>query len=234
MLASISLRIANWKLAVLAILVIGFLCYLGCWQLSRADEKRQLLAAFAQRTQQAPLTMNELQTKQDLRYYRATLRGQFDNAHNFLLDNKILNGKVGYEVYTPFNVNGLPAILVDRGFIRAGQNRNVLPAISNIIGTLSVTGQLNLPPRYVSFGKMIADSKISYPIRVEYLDLKKLPNQQPFFPYILRLSPNDPMAYEIEWQAVETMPPERHIAYAVQWFALALTLLILCIVANNK
>lgn len=231
MFASISFRIVNWKLAIFAAVLICLLCYLGCWQLSRAEQKRQLIATFSQRTDTAPLSVDELVPNQDLRYYRATLRGQFDNDHTLLLDNKILNGKVGYEVYTPFHVIGLSSpILVDRGFIPLGQDRNTLPAISKIIGTLSLTGLLNLPPTYVSFGDMYEDKKLSYPLRVEYLDLKK----QNIFPYILMLKPKDPLAFETEWKAVVTMPPERHIGYAIQWFALALTLLILCVVANNK
>lgn len=233
MATSISFRIVNWKLTLIGILLVAFLCSLGFWQLARAKEKRILIASFTARTLHSPLLASALKSTEDLRYYRAELTGHFDNAHSLLLDNKIVDGKVGYEVYTPFIAQGLSdTVLIDRGFIPMGISRQDIPAIKNISGKVKLLGMLNSSPKYVAFGPMEADAKKSWPLRVEYLDLNKL-HPKPY-PFILILDAKDPAAYEIQWQAFETMPPERHIGYAVQWFALALTLLILCVVLNRK
>lgn len=220
---------------MLAMVFIGIFTSLGLWQFSRAQEKKILLKSFAERTQHAPLDAASINKSADWRFYRTQLEGTFDNAHTILLDNKISQGKVGYQVYTPFNAIGLAQpILVDRGFIPIGNTRKTLPYISPISGNLTITGMLNLSPTYVALGQMVDSPSVTWPLRVEYINLSELSTliNHTFYPYVLNLSPKGPAAYEINWQVV-TMPPEKHMGYAVQWFAFALTLLILFVALNR-
>lgn len=228
-------RIRNWKLAILAFLFIGIFSALGAWQVSRAQQKKILLATYEARTTQTSLSAKELIPTADLRFYSVTLEGSFDNAHTFLLDNKTFHGKVGYEVYTPFKLkDSNKAILVDRGFIPILKDRQEIPVIQVIEGQVRLEGMLNLPPTYLALGQMLEAAEQHWPLRVEFIDLvemSKLLNYQ-IFSYIAGLSPTDPHAYPIERQIV-IMSPERHMGYALQWFALALTLLILFVALNR-
>ena len=228
------ITIKNWKLALLTLFFFSLFIKLGFWQLSRAHQKEKLLQSFTKRGGKSPLTFKEMNSIKDLRFYRAKLTGQFDNLHTLLLDNKIFNGKVGYEVYTPFKAEGIETpILVDRGFIPLGKSRSELPGISSIIGRIEVSGMLNFPPTYVAFGKM-NESQLSSPWRIEFINLPLLSQalHEPLFPYTLTLTPNHPAAFAIEWQIV-TMGPERHRGYAIQWFAFALTLVVLFVALNR-
>lgn len=231
------LKLKNWKLSLLTLFFIVLFVRLGFWQLSRADEKKQLFATFATRTQIAPLHAAELETINDARFYHVKLKGKFDNQHVILLDNKTSHGQVGYEIYTPFFAMGLETpILIDRGFVVGGATRRVLPEVMAIPGKTTVHGILNVPPTYVSFGNMY--EKISWPLRVEYLHLNNLAKliyakNNGFFPYILTIETKNRSDYSSEWQAT-IMTPERHTGYAVQWFALALTLLILSLILNRR
>lgn len=225
----------NWKLAIVSLIFICLFISLGCWQLSRAKQKKILIQSYTQRMQQT-FQANALQPSTDLRFYQARLEGEFDNQHTLLLDNKIMHGKVGYEVYTPFKVKQLATpILVDRGFIPMGTSRQTLPTIPAITGHTVITGLLNLPPTYVAFGQMLESPQMTWPLRVEFINLTELPRVLPYplFNYTLSLAPHDPAAFETEWQIV-TMGPEKHLGYAFQWFALALTLLILSVALNWK
>lgn len=230
------LTIKNWKLTLLALIFIILFSALGFWQLSRATQKEALLASFALRTQHAPLTANALDPTKDQRFYRIQLDGIFDNAHSVLLDNKIQDGKIGYEIYTPFHATQLAQpILVDRGFIQIGINRQTLPKIRDVTGKVSIIGMLNTPPTYVALGKLYESPNLVWPLRVEYINLAEL---KPFVgdlstPYVINLSPTDAAAYDMKWQIV-TMAPEKHKGYAVQWFAFALTLLILSVALNRR
>ncbi len=233
-----TLKIKNWKLAVLAFMGIALLTWLGIWQLQRAQQKKLLLATFAARTAQAPVTAAALSNVQDWRFYQVTLDGYFDNAHSLLLDNKIFHGVIGYEVYTPFNAKGLPQpILVDRGFIPLGKSRATLPLLPALIGRYHLSGMLNLPSTYIALGRINESATLTWPLRIEYINLREIMTFMPhdqaraFFPYLLLLPPKHEAAFAVEWQ-VATMGPERHLGYAVQWFALALTLLILFVVLN--
>lgn len=228
------IKLRNWKLALLALIFFCLFVSLGIWQLNRANYKKSLLKTYAERTVHTPYKASELATPNDWRYYRTTLTGKYDNEHTFLLDNKTFKGKVGYEVYTPFKADGLDeTILVDRGFVPMGDDRSQLPAIANVDGETTLTGMLNLPPIYVSLGQLTDTKEVSWPLRIEYISLPemaKIANVH-LFPYVLNLQPKDPGAFDIEWQIVTT-DPERNMGYAVQWFALAITLLILFAVLN--
>lgn len=226
----------HWKLNLLAIIVICALSALGFWQLSRAEEKKILLKSFTDRTARAPITATDLAFPNDWRFYRLKIAGSFDNAHTFLLDNKTMDGSVGYEVYTPFKAKGMDeTVLVDRGFLPMGADRNTIPAIRDGGSNVSIVGMLNTPPRYVALGQILAEKTVSWPLKVEYINLPKLSTLAgtTFYPYVLVLDPKDAAAFKVEWQVV-IMGPERHLGYAVQWFALALTLLILSVVLNYR
>ncbi len=232
-----SFKIKNWKLAILALLFICLFTSLGCWQVSRANQKKLLLKSFADRTNHTPLSANEIIQPGDWRFYRAALSGHFDNEHTMLLDNTIFHGQVGYEIYTPFHADGVAdPILVDRGFVPMGRSRAELPTVRAIVGKTSIVGLLNHPPTYVAFGQISESAKVTWPLRVEYINTNEIAKflNYPVTSFVLNISPKDPSAYAIEWQGVVTMPPERHIGYAVQWFALAITLLILFVALNRN
>jgi surfeit locus 1 family protein len=229
-------KIKNWKLALLALIFICFFIALGCWQVSRANQKKALLQAYAERAQHSPLTAHDLNQPGDWRFYRATLSGTYDNEHSLLLDNTIYKGQVGYEVYTPFRANGLATpILIDRGFVPIGRSRQELPSIYAITGNVQILALINQPLKYVAYGQINDSSQIRWPLRIEYVKTSELTKLLGYAiaPYVLNLSPDDPAAYTVEWKVV-TMGPERHMGYAVQWFAFALTLLILFVALNRN
>lgn len=230
------MKIKDMALILLALVFIGLFTALGCWQIGRAHQKEALLTAFAERSKQTPLSFKQLSSQHDIRFYRVALEGRFDNQHTFLLDNKIFQGKIGYEVYTPFVLKDeQTTILIDRGFVPMQKTRQQLPGISSIFGQIKITGMLNLPPAYVALGKMQESNVKSFPLRIEFINLTLLNKllKVSLFPLIVSIDPHSALAYPIEWKIV-TMKPERHLGYAVQWFAMALTLLILSIVLYVK
>jgi surfeit locus 1 family protein len=232
----VKVLLQNSKWAILAFVFIAFFLRLGFWQLDRAQQKTALLDAFQHRMHQPALKTSALRSVADARFYRVQLEGSFDIEHSFLLDNKISHGKIGYEVYTPFKVKGLEAaILVDRGWVPLGETRAKLPNLPLFTENHLLSGILNLPPTYVALGEIKESKEIAWPLRIEFIELQKLStllNYQ-LFPYVVQLDPQDPAAFSIEWHMV-TMSPEKHRGYAVQWFALALTLLILFIALNRR
>ncbi|HVE44325.1 MAG TPA: SURF1 family protein [Gammaproteobacteria bacterium] len=229
-------KVKNWKLMFLGVLCICGFMKLGYWQLARAQEKEILLANFAKRTEAPPLNVQTLNNISEKRYYRITLTGRFDNQHILLLDNKTFHSQVGYEIYTLFYATGISTpILIDRGFIPIGISRQQLPTLRPITNPVTLTGLLDLPPTYFTLGHTHESFPLHWPLRVAFIDLPQLTTtlHTPLFPYILRIDPKNPAAYPLEWQQVTTVSSVRHRAYALQWFAFALTLLILCIVLNR-
>lgn len=66
---------------------------------------------------------------------------------------------------------------------------------------------------------------------MQRVDLVRIREQlkRPLLPFVLRLSPASDHGYERDWRVRTGLTPERHLGYAVQWFALAVALVGLCV-----
>lgn len=214
--------------------LVSLLLALGTWQLNRSEEKQLLLKSQAQgiASEIVYLSAATEDNADALRYRRAQVTGHYDEAHQFLIDNQISDGKAGYFVLTPFIVQGEnKAILVNRGWVPLNKNRSILPDIKMNISPAVITGRIN---RFPSVGVKLAGAEIptdSWPSVVQVVDgdviAKKL--GYPLFQFQLELDKELPDGFKREWQTTSSMLPEQHTAYAVQWFALALTLTLLFI-----
>lgn len=116
-------------LAYLCLLPI--LIALGIWQLGRSEEKRLFLEKQEQKLASSEILQLSSATEDDavaLRYKKVQATGHYDQAHQFLIDNQINEGKAGYFVLTPFILQGgAKAVLVNRGWVPLNQKRSVLP-----------------------------------------------------------------------------------------------------------
>jgi surfeit locus 1 family protein len=212
--------------------LLPLLIALGIWQLGRAEEKR----AFLEKQQQALASeVIELYGTADIdadaaRYKKAKIAGRYDQTHQFLIDNQVSEGKAGYLVLTPFILQGGDkAVLVNRGWIPLNKDRKVLPDISIREQQAVVTGRINYFP---AVGIKIAGAEIpteNWPSVVQVVDYQVLAKKlnYPLFPFQVELDQEAPEGYKRAWRTSTIMLPEQHTAYAMQWFALALTLTIL-------
>jgi len=73
-------------------------------------------------------------------------------------------------------------------------------------------------------------------VALQHLDIDDLAEalQRDLLPYALVLDAGQPGALRYDWTYVEAMSPEKHRGYAIQWFGLALALLIIYIGTNTK
>lgn len=224
----------TFKFFGLAFVFIFLFACLGVWQCHRAMQKKQFIQVYHARLAEKPITLAELlDNKRDNRFYPVQLKGRFDNAHHILLDNKTFEGQAGYEIYTPFLIAGTQqAILINRGWVPASSNRTELPAINKVEETLILQGTINNPPLYFSLGAM-AEPEANFPLRVQFIDLNEISGKLPYpiIPYIIWLDPNLPHGFLRQWQVTFT-EPEKHILYAGQWFAFALSLLVIFVALN--
>ena len=222
---------------LLTILVSALFAGLGRWQLDRMYQKEQILEQYQQRQSAAPLT--ELPAaEQDLekwRYRRVQLKGQLLPERQFLLDNQVLNGRVGFNVLTPMELDDGRTALLDRGWVALGTTRKDLPDIRLTTEMNSIAGTI-----YVPFGEPFAlDSalagEVGWPRIIQYLDFNVLSDLlgRSLLPMVIRLSPQQSGGYQRKWSVIP-ISPNKHLAYSVQWFALAVVPIILLLVLNIK
>jgi cytochrome oxidase assembly protein ShyY1 len=237
----------DWKVTLLVLVLLPVTISLGQWQLRRADEKTALLAERAAHQAMAPVALNQLPSEQSqLRYRRVQLVGSFDAGHCFLLDNQVHQGRVGYEIICPFldqssadqSTAAHAVVMVSRGFLAAPPLRSQLPAIPAAAAPISIHGEVYLPAgeQVLLADLQAADGwpKVVQAASVDYLKslLGTTPDNVPVYPWVVRLDVDSPALLESHWQTVN-LSPEKHTGYAVQWFAMAATLVLIGIIANT-
>jgi len=214
--------------------VLLVLIALGMWQLDRSEQKRAFLKEQEQAAANEPLHLTaaiENNTKA-LRYRKVDVAGRYDAAHQFLVDNQISDGKAGYFVLTPLILTGEnKAVLVNRGWIPLNQNRLVLPELKIDNTEAVIIGRIN---NFPSVGIKLAGAEIpseGWPSIVQVVDSDVLAKKLGYtlFQFQVELDKELPDGFKREWHTTTIMQPEQHTAYAIQWFALALTLTILFI-----
>ena len=221
---------------LLTIVLIALLISLGRWQLRRADEKRVLFDSFAAGTD-ATQTI-ELRTPPVRRYQHVGASGHYDPTRQILIDNMVNAERAGYFVITPFALAGGGWVLVNRGWVPLGASRAERPAIPVSSGVRQVRGRADhMPSPGIQMGTKAVLAPpypvvAAFPSRNEIARLLGESSWTSATDLVL-LDPGEPDGYVRDWSP-PGFPPMRHIGYAVQWFALALTLFILWVVTNLR
>jgi surfeit locus 1 family protein len=230
----------SWFAGLLTLLVMAGLSSLGTWQLRRAAEKRDLMEQAQQgRTQVLPLQAAEASML--ARYQRVSLQGRYEPAQQMLLDNMPSNGpssrgEPGYRVLTPFRLDDQSLVLVDRGWVALGKDRQQRPQIDVDAQPRQFIGMLDELPRP---GVRAGDAGIRAGVWPQVLNYPTLPELRQLYgpelqSRIVLLDAEAADGFERIWQIDLGFGPERHIAYAVQWFGMALTVFIIFVVINSK
>ena len=220
---------------IFTLLVFSGLVKLGLWQSDRALQKEQRLATIEQLSQTQALSLTQVlaQQKNEINDLPILLEGKFDDEVLFLLDNQANKGRLGYRVYQVFNADD-QAILINLGWVQGSINRQELPDVKAIIGEFQLTGHV----RKIEKGIMLMEQQLNrnnWPLRVQQIELDKFSTliSRELLPFVVYLDKTESVGYEKNWQPI-VMPPEKHRAYAFQWFSLAIAWLSLMIWASIK
>lgn len=226
--------------AALTLLGMALFVQLGVWQLNRAEQKETLLEQYevGQRSQ-IEITPENADTLS--RYQRVIVTGRYDPAHQILLDNMPSNGpghagRAGYRVVTPMQS---PAgwLLVDRGWLPLGATRAELPEVSVSDAPRTITGTMDVLPRAgLQLENSPVDANAPWPRVMSFPQHPTLEQSlgRKIIPGLLLLDASQPDGYERVWEAHLGFKPERHVGYAVQWFALAAAALAIFIVTGFR
>lgn len=219
--------------------VFPILLGLGYWQMHRAGEKQMLVEQRAMGEVTAPLTLSSgSQLTESDRYRQAVVRGHYAAEQQWLLDNRVYRGQPGYHVFTPFRPDGADAatLLVNRGWIAVGASREFLPALPVTDQHVTLSGRLDSP---ASVGLVIGEvplRSVADKVVVQSLDVAALADAQgaALLRYALVIDDGQAGGLEYDWSPIPQIGPEKHLGYAVQWFGLAVALLIIYVGVNTR
>ena len=220
---------APWRARIVllaAVLGVALTARLGLWQLSRAAEKEAMLSALATRSAMPPLPAAELaRTPGEAaaqHYRRTTLGGRWIDAHTVYLENRPMDGRVGFIVVTPLQLEpGGDAVLVQRGWVpRDAADRTRLPPLPQVPGLVEVQGLIAPPP-----GRLLElAGEPAGPIR-QNLDLDAFGRESRLTLRPVTVQQAATPGLEGDGLSRRWPPPvvdvQKHLGYAFQWFAMA-------------
>lgn len=225
-----SWRPQPWIL-LLALGGIAVCTRLSFWQWDRGTQKAnieesRLQASLSEARQLATLDVDALPIGE-----RVSLQGRWLNKRTILQDNQTRKGRPGVHVWTPFELRSGQSLMVDRGWLElpADRSRDVqLPKMT----ANDARGLLRELPK-AAIATRNACEPHTLP-RLNYPDVEDLRCALGLevVPALLLLDADVDDAFIREWQRFE-MPPAKHYAYAFQWAALAVTILILLLRFNR-
>ncbi|MGA8050393.1 MAG: SURF1 family protein [Burkholderiales bacterium] len=206
---------------------------LGNWQTRRAGDKRalagQLAAAIVEPARELPARPV---AAGDYVQHRVAAQGRFLPEFTVLLDNKIQDGRLGYEVVTPLRLGESRLhVLVDRGWVAAGPRRDVLPDIRTPQGELRVEGlAVEHLPRAFDPMRRPPQGRVWQNLEFDEFSAATGLAVQPFV--VEQLSRVD------DGLVRDREPPdsgaERNESYALQWYSFAVLAIILFFVQSFR
>lgn len=233
----------HWLVALCVLLTMTGLVRLGLWQLERAEEKVQqqidyqaMMHDEAWPLANVPLAGREYDAIQ-LQNRRVLLEGEYLNEQSLFLIYQSFEDQIGYEIVTPFlDTTTNEIVMVSRGWTGAASYEEVRDKLPVIEGTRHLSGQIFVPSAGMAARtNNISTDNIGWPLLIRYLNMEELAPlfDRPLFPYAVRLGEGEPGVLVRHWSTV-LVDTSRNFSYALQWFAMAIAVLIVSLVLSSN
>jgi len=207
---------------------------LGLWQLQRQDEKQRLLSGYEQQLKMLPLPVSSLEqlpllSEEQINFFKIEIAGNYDFAHQFLLDNQVRNSRVGYEILTPLELENQPGeyVIVARGWIPRSETIDIpTPESADYPGSSVLTGMYRPFPKAALRLGAVTTSR-AWPKVVQYPEAREIEALLDLDLAPGLLVETDEVKYYSGQRPGGGFGPERHLGYAIQWFAMATALIVI-------
>lgn len=230
---NLALRLRRPSWIAWSLLLAGLMLFVtaGTWQWQRALYKDALYADFDSAFRREAMPLAEALKSPGLpRYQPVLIEGAWIPGRELLLDNRTRQGVPGVWVYSLFQPANTPAIYVQRGWI-PWRDRRSPPRVPAIEGT-QLRGLLAPPP--AAGLQLGADVASGWPRVVTAVDLVAAQRAlgTPLLDSVLLPAGEEPGVVR-EFRP-QTLSPDKHRGYAVQWYSFAVAAIVLFLVLHRE
>lgn len=223
---------------VATMLLVALGISLGQWQDRRAAEKTRIQTLLTERAAAEPVVVTGAPLQASaLELRRVSVAGQFVADWPLFLDNRPLDGKVGFYLVMPFKIAGSERqILVARGWLpRYTGEHNRLPEFSTPAGTVVLHGVARTHlGKVMQLGQVapVTPRAIMQNLTVEQYAAATKHAMQPFF--IEQSTAVDDTDRMVRNWPAPALGVDKHRGYAFQWYALALMALLFFVITGFR
>lgn len=211
--------------SLIVVLMVFLLGLLGTWQLSRMVEKQAVLKDIAAKQQGTAENFAYLVGREATQpNMPVSLSGKVLPQWQWLLDNQLFEGQVGYQVLSGVQTaNGI--VLVNFGWIAGSRVRSEWPDVTLPSELSKVQGVVTAPSDNPFVNSSVAEKRYQkgqQVYRIQAVNTAQQAQQSglALLPQVVLLTESS-ATFSRRWTPVN-MPPEKHLAYAIQWFGLAI------------
>lgn len=227
------MRGGDWFLAACIVAGVSVLCALGFWQVERLAWKEAMIARAETNSRGTPVPLPEIERRkragEDIEYVPVTVSGTFDHDDEqyYFATYK---GRGGWYVYTPLMLEDGRALWVNRGFVPPELRERETRTDGLVQGTVTIEGlsrdRIDEKPNvfvpdndlakrnfyWKSLSQMAANAYDETKVATVDFFVDARADQTPAWPVggVTRIT-----------------FPNNHLQYAVTWFGLAATLLLI-------
>ncbi len=208
--------------------------WLGNWQLSRAEYKQGLQNRYDRMQQDGVVRIGaSLVEKESLLFRSGEVRGEFGPGREILIDNRVYKTIAGYHVLAPFRIEGSDRhVLVNRGWVAVVKGRrDELPEIRPVTGEFLLRGiAVDPQSRYFEFKGAMPQGRLW-----QNLDFEQYQTWlgKPLQPVLIQQTGDMGDGLIRDWPRQDA-GVSTHVSYAIQWFGLAGSIVVLWLVLNVK
>lgn len=217
----------RWIGYIALVLVFSIACgVLSWWQFARNEEAQERVRQVVENWDRAPVGLGALLASPDAAFDPAdtwtpvVVTGAYDPDGQLVVRGRPREGQPGFEVLVPFHVDGGGTLIIDRGWVPAGQTQAEVPdsVPAPPLGPVTVVARLkagepSVPGRTAPAGQV---ATIELPLIAELLE-----DPAVYTGAYGLLASEDPA---VETPALARRPepdPGPHLSYAVQWILFA-------------
>lgn len=223
------------KVGIMCLYFMGLvlLLGLGSWQLVRGLEKSKIENSIELNGSQVFEIPPLNQEWEKLNYQQVEITGNWLSGTNYLLDNRVFKGSVGYEVFSLFlPIRSQNPILVNRGWV----SKSKLAAVLNIElekEQTVISGQIYFPSSGFTLGPSYTDSTQS-PMVIQYLDFEAIGNllEREVERFVVVTDPGSTILKKI-WKPY-VINAIKHFGYAFQWWGLAIVFIVFGVIWKRQ
>jgi surfeit locus 1 family protein len=209
---------------------------LGSWQVERLAWKNDLLKTMAERMAAAPrpLTGPAWGVVED--YEKVSVTGHFLHDREFhMLARSVPGGELGYQILTPFAVDGGGTVIVDRGFVPTDHRDPGTRLSGQVQGDVSVVG-ISRHPHEPALKWFIPDNRPAENLWL-WPDLTVMAHTAGLAavaPFVIDADATaNPGGLPVGGQTQVDIPND-HLQYAITWYSLAVVLVVMFVLYHRR
>ncbi|MBP2310888.1 surfeit locus 1 family protein [Azospirillum soli] len=209
---------------------------LGTWQVQRMAWKAELIQRVEQRVTAPPVPLPAtVSDPEGFEFRPVTVTGRYLHDKEMRLMARPRQGQVGYEVLTPLQrADGGGVVLVNRGFVPMDRRDPATRPESRTGGEVTVTGLVRLPHPAGWFQPENRPGADAW-MRVDPPAMAAAQGLSGVAPLVVEALPDAGRSGGVlNGIAPQVELPNNHLQYAITWYSLAVTLIVIFVLSQRR